>query len=273
MPGLSILKKIIFLTVGRLVEKKGIEFSIKAFSKICNKIDCEFRIIGDGPLSKKLIKLVNHLKISEKVIFLGEQNKDVVIREMKLADIFVLTSVTASDGDQEGVPVSLTEAQAMGLPVISSFHSGIPELVLHKKTGLLSGEKDIPDIAKNMLILAKNNAIRKEFSVQARQRVLSEFNIETLNDDLLNYITNDKHQTNLKLERSQNLAQLILKKCLSRVRWSAKISLYAPHIESHSELRKKSSPAISIIMISWRLHPHTVKSLHILREQEHQNFE
>jgi glycosyltransferase involved in cell wall biosynthesis/SAM-dependent methyltransferase len=264
-------KRIIFLTVGRLVEKKGIEFSIKAFSKICNEIDCELRIIGDGPLSKKLINLVHHLKISNKVIFLGEQNKEVVIREMKLADIFVLTSVTASDGDQEGVPVSLTEAQAMGLPAISSFHSGIPELVQHQKTGLLSREKDIPDIAKNMLFLAKNNDIRKEFSIQSRNRVLSEFNIEILNDNLLGYMQPHHPQMDLELEKTHH--QILLNNKLILVHWREKLNLYAQHIESYSELRQNSSPAISIIVISWRLHPHTVKSFHILSKQQDLNFE
>ncbi len=266
-------KKIIFLTVGRLVEKKGIEFSIKAFSKICNKIDCEYRIIGSGPLSKKLNDLVHYLKISDKVKFLGEHNKDVVIREMKSADIFVLTSVTASDGDQEGVPVSLTEAQAMGLPVVSSFHSGIPELVLHQKTGLLSGEKDIPEIAKNMLFLAQHNDIRKEFSVQSRKRVLSEFNIEFLNDIFLNYIQNNNQEINFKIAQNNSRTQSILENNLIHIQWCDKISLYAQHINSHSELKRNCSPTLSVIIISWRLHPHTVKSFHILKEQQNLNFE
>lgn len=266
-------KKITFLTVGRLVEKKGIEFSIKAFSKICNELDCEYHIIGNGHLFKKLKNLVHYLKISDKVKFLGEQNKDVVVREMKLADIFVLTSVTASDGDQEGVPVSLTEAQAMGLPVISSFHSGIPELVLHQKTGLLSGEKDIPDIAKNMLILAQNNDLRREYSVHSRKRVLSEFNIEILNDNLLNYIQCNNQQKNFKLAQNYTQTQTILKKNLNRIQWCEKNNLYAQHIDSHSEFRRNCSPTLSVIIISWRLHPHTVKNLHILKEQQNLNFE
>ncbi len=60
---------------------------------------------------------------------------------MKSADIFVLTSITAQDGDSEGMPVALIEAHAMGLPVISTYHTGIPELVNHEKTGLLSKRK------------------------------------------------------------------------------------------------------------------------------------
>ena len=106
---------------------------------------------------------------------------------MSNADIYILNSVTSTDGDQEGIPVSLIEAQAMKLPVISSFHAGIPELVEHNKTGLLSEEKDVKQLKENINRLVKYPELRKQFSENARKKIEREFNIETLNDKLLGY--------------------------------------------------------------------------------------
>ena len=112
-------EKITFLTVGRSVEKKGIEYSLKAFAKIYKQVNSEYRIIGEGELQDKYQKIVNEEGIGECVKFLGAKTKAEVIAEMQNADIFVLTSVVAKNGDSEGVPVSLSEAHAIGLPVIS----------------------------------------------------------------------------------------------------------------------------------------------------------
>jgi colanic acid/amylovoran biosynthesis glycosyltransferase len=130
-------EQIILLTVARLVEKKGIEYSLKALSKIKEKYKLRYRIVGDGPLKSDLEKLVRRLGLENQVEFLGALDKEGVVQQMSEADIFVLTSVTAGDGDQEGLPVSLIEAQAMGLPVVSSYHTGIPELIADGQTGLL----------------------------------------------------------------------------------------------------------------------------------------
>ncbi|MFP4048252.1 MAG: glycosyltransferase, partial [Bacteroidales bacterium] len=280
--------KTVFLTVGRLVEKKGIEISMKAFSKICSKLNCEYRIIGEGELLPKLQNLANNLKISDKVAFLGAQNKDIVIREMRKADIFVLTSITASDGDQEGVPVSLTEAHAMGLPVISSYHSGIPELVIDGETGLLSEERDISSIAKNMFKLAEDETLRQKMSKNAVMRVQSEFNIEVLNDTLSTYFDDHSNQqsdviestakkrirkTELDVEPPLDCNRLeSLAENLKNIGWSKKQSLYNTHLGSLIFQDYIANPSISIIVISWRLHPDTIKNFQILEKQRDQNF-
>ncbi len=85
------------------------------------------------------------------------------------------------------ITVSLIEAQAMKPPVISSFHSGIPELVEHNKTGLLSEEKNVKLLKENIIRLVKYPELRKQFSENARKKIEREFNIETLNDKLLEY--------------------------------------------------------------------------------------
>ncbi len=186
--------KITFLTVGRFVEKKGIEFSLKAFAKIHKKIKSEYRIIGGGELYEECQEIVKKEGIGEHVTFLGPKTKTEVIQEMQNADVFVLTSVVAKNGDSEGVPVALTEAHAIGLPVVSTYHSGIPELVIHKKTGLLSPEKDIDSIAENMLKIASDMDLRMDLSKNAEARVKDEFDIIKLNDRLYSFLVSGINQ-------------------------------------------------------------------------------
>ena len=174
----------ILLTVARLVEKKGIEYSLRAFASIRNGCKAEYRIIGEGPLRTTLEQLSHKLGCANRVHFLGPKTKEDVIREMGKADIFVLASLTASDGDTEGLPVSLIEAHAMELPVLSTLHSGIPELVMDGETGYLVPEKDVARLAERMQALIQSRELRETFSQKARARVESDFNIETLNDTL-----------------------------------------------------------------------------------------
>jgi len=103
---------------------------------------------------------------------------------MAQADLFVLTSVTASDGDCEGLPVALIEAHASGLPVISTYHAGIPELVEDGSSGFLVNERDIAGVAAKMELLIEDDTLRKLLSMNAAQRVQSDFNIDILNNSL-----------------------------------------------------------------------------------------
>mgnify|MGYP000303681705 CR=1 FL=1 len=178
----------IILTVGRLVEKKGIEHSLRAFAKLPREMDVQYRIVGDGPLLHRLTALARELRIEERVRFLGALDRNAVIKEMEQADLFVLTSVTSSDGDQEGLPVSLIEAHALGLPVVSTYHSGIPELVQHGKTGFLAPEGDVERIAEYMGSLISDADLRSRLSRNARRKVQDEFDIEKLNDALAGYL-------------------------------------------------------------------------------------
>ncbi|MFZ5810993.1 MAG: methyltransferase domain-containing protein [Thermodesulfobacteriota bacterium] len=176
------------LSVARFVEKKGLEYSLAAFATAQAGFDAQYRIVGYGPLEKELAALARTLGVADKVVFLGQLTNDAVRREMASADMFVLTSVTAANGDQEGVPVSLIEAQALGLPVVSSRHAGIPELVVHGETGFLAEERNVEEIAGYLRALIKNPAIRAAFSANARNRVLREFDLASLNDALAGYL-------------------------------------------------------------------------------------
>ncbi|MBI2663192.1 glycosyltransferase [Candidatus Woesearchaeota archaeon] len=172
-------KKVAFLFVGRLIEKKGIKYAIEAFNKIKNN-NFELRILGDGPLENELKLLVNKLGLKDKVIFISNKGvkdtRKLSLDEFNKADVFLLPSILASDGDKEGTPFVLMEAQAMGIPCISTYHAGIPYLVLDNKTGFLVKEKDVNSLANKMLKLAKDYNLRLKFSKAGRKHIEENYN-------------------------------------------------------------------------------------------------
>ncbi len=184
-------KPIRILTVGRLVEKKGHKYSIQAISKVIKKCrNIEYVIAGGGPLRKELENLVSELRIEDYVKFLGPVNQDEVLNLYDQAHIFLLPSMTASDGDKEGIPVALMEAQAMGLPVISTLHSGIPELVIDGKSGFLVPEKDVDTLVKKIEYLIEHPEIWPKFGSYGRKFVEEKYNIRKLNQRLLEIYSN-----------------------------------------------------------------------------------
>lgn len=174
------------LTIARLVEKKGLVYSIKAVAKVLeNHPDVTYWIAGDGPLHKELTELIEQLCIENKVKLLGEKNQDEIRQLYAEAHIFMLSSVTARDGDQEGQGLVLLEAQAMGLPVISTLHNGIPDSVLDGKSGFLVPEKDANALAERLEYLIKHPEVLPEMGRAGRRFVEENFNINMLNDRLV----------------------------------------------------------------------------------------
>jgi len=268
--------KITFLTVGRFVEKKGIEYSIKAFAKIKDSVNAEYLIIGEGPRHDIYKKLVKKLGLEDSVKFLGPKTKEDVLKYMKASDIFILTSVTAGDGDSEGVPVALTEAQAVGLPVVSTFHAGIPELVKNNKSGLLSNEKDVTAIASNMLSLALNERMREEYSSNAVEIIHNEFDIEKLNDQLAIYFEdiNEKSKSNQFNFLKKSFADIeILKQNLTKINWLNKFELYESAFQSVEFMNVIDMPVISVIVIAWKYNDDILPNLKELKSQKNHNYE
>lgn len=131
------------LTVGRMVEKKGHRYVLEAISTLREVIPgLRYRMVGDGSLRRSLEAQAEALGIADICDLLGAQTADVVRREYAQCDIFVLASVTAAGGDMEGQGLVLQEAQAMGVPVVSTYHNGIPDGVLEGETGILVPEGD-----------------------------------------------------------------------------------------------------------------------------------
>lgn len=174
------------LTVARLVEKKGIEYSIRAISKLIeNYPSLEYRIIGDGPLRESLEKLIAELGLVDKVLLSGWRTQDEVRQLHQDAHIFILSSVTASDGDQEGQGLVLQEAQAMGLPVLSTLHNGIPDGVLDGKSGFLVPERDVDALAEKLRYLIEHSEVWSQMGWAGRVHVEKHYDINKLNDQLV----------------------------------------------------------------------------------------
>jgi colanic acid/amylovoran biosynthesis glycosyltransferase len=178
------------VTVGRLVEKKGHEYAIRAVANLI-KSDYKIRylIVGDGPLKKDLEILIYKLGIEKNINLLGGLEQDNVITIYDQSHIFLLASVTASNGDMEGIPVVLMEAQAMGMPVISTLHSGIPEVVINGKSGVLVEEKNVEELENAIKFLYENPHMWSEFGKYGRNHIQTNFEINKLNDELVTHIT------------------------------------------------------------------------------------
>lgn len=173
------------LTVGRLVEKKGYQYSIRALSLLVNNgLNIIYTIAGDGPLKSKLQSLTQELKIEDRVIFTGAINRDEVLKLYDEAHIFILPCTTAKNGDKEGQALVLQEAQACGLPVVSTFHNGIPDGVLNGKSGFLIEECDVDGLVEKIYKLIDTPGLVEEMGRAGRKFVEDRYDIKLLNKKL-----------------------------------------------------------------------------------------
>ena len=169
------------LAVGRLVEKKGFAYLIKSTKLLKKeKINFQLSIIGDGSLRKRLAKLVSDCKLQNEIIFKQSLPHEEVEKELNKAAILVVPSIEAKTGEKEGIPVVIMEAMASGVLVIASRHSGIPEIVKDKITGLLVPEKDPLAIVEKIKLAKTNNGLVKACIANARRLISEEFNIEKI---------------------------------------------------------------------------------------------
>jgi glycosyltransferase involved in cell wall biosynthesis len=175
---------LVLLHAGRLVPMKGITYTLRAFAKVASSCDCRLRVIGAGPERDKAIAVAAELGIADRVTFLGAVDFSVVQREMAMADIFVQHSVTAEHGETEGLPVVICEAMAHRLPVVSTRHAGIPEVVKDGVTGTLVAEKDVNAMAEGLRALAMNADLRRRFGEQGRGAVEQQFSMNAAQSQL-----------------------------------------------------------------------------------------
>lgn len=180
-------EKIRILTVARLVEKKGLEYGIKAIADLHPQLpDIQYDIVGEGALRDSLSELIKTLKATDYIRLLGPRNQSDLRQLYSNADIFLLPSVTATDGDMEGQGLVLQEAQASGIPIVSTLHNGIPEGVIADKSGFLVPEKDVDALAESLKKLITQPQLRKEMGEAGKLFVQHSFDIERLNGQLLN---------------------------------------------------------------------------------------
>ena len=185
--------RIVVAMVGRFVEKKGFEYGIRGFAHVAREnSSMRLRIIGDGPRHQLYLRVIEQLGLSAQVEFLGSMSHADMLQAMREADIFLVPSVTARNGDREGSPMVLREASAMAIPIIASRHAGIPELVDDGVTGMLIPERDDLAIAEALRVLVSDRDRRLAIGTAARAKMQREFNIndrmaalERLYDELL----------------------------------------------------------------------------------------
>ncbi len=182
------------MIVGRMVEKKGFRYALEAISLLKNKgrvihID----LYGDGPLKDELEKLTKQLDIEKQVCFHGYVTVDEIRCALQNHSVLLAPSVTASDDDKEGLPNTILEGMASGLPVIASDHAAIPEAVFHQKTGLLVPERDPKAIAEALEQLLDQKLDVDNMRREARKLIEKKYsvkqfvqNTESLYSKLLN---------------------------------------------------------------------------------------
>ncbi len=183
--------KLRILSVARLMPTKGFDDLIRSCRILKDKgISFICKIIGEGPMEGRLREIIRHLNLEDSVVLAGPFIREGIIRAHREADIFVLASKRARHRDvQDGMPLVLIEAMAIGTPVISTTLSGIPELIQNGVSGFLVEPGDYKDIAEKIILLNSNIRLREELVRNARNRIVGEFNIRKSIDSFLQEIS------------------------------------------------------------------------------------
>jgi colanic acid/amylovoran biosynthesis glycosyltransferase len=186
----------IILSVARLVEKKGIDYGIKAVAGLTKKFrELQYFIIGDGIMRNELLQMIEKHQLQTNVKLFGWMTQDEIFSVMRKADIFLAPSVTSRTGSQEGIPVVLMEAMAHRLPVVATRHSGIPEIVINGQNGLLADERDINGIADKLEYLITNPKVSISMGEEGRKLIEKSYDIERLNKKLIQIFSEGCHQS------------------------------------------------------------------------------
>lgn len=168
--------RIKILTVGRLVEKKGMEYSIRAVERLVKGYpELEYNIIGTGQLEKYLKDLIDSLQMEKNIFLLGSMTKSEVIRYLLDSDIFVLSSITAMDGDTEGLGMVLLEAQLTGMPVVATLHNGFTDAVKDGVSGFLVPEKDVDALYNRLKWLIENPQEWESLGRAGREHIIANY--------------------------------------------------------------------------------------------------
>lgn len=174
------------ITVARLVEKKGLEYSIKAVASLAQQFpQLEYTIVGDGPLREQLSALITELNLERHVVLAGWRTQEEVQQLFARSHIFVLASVLSASGDFEGQGTVLQEAQASGLPIVCTNHNGFPDSILDGQSGFLVPERDAEALAAKLGELIRRPELRSEMGKKGRAFVESEFDLSKRNDALV----------------------------------------------------------------------------------------
>ena len=173
------------LTVARITPKKGLDTVYRAIRLLCDQgFSVHHTLIGDGEDRATILSLIEDLGLDRVTRWLGTQPHDVVLKHYHQSDLFVLACEVAPNGDRDGIPNVLIESMAMGVPVIATNVSAIPELVENEKTGLLVPPGQPDQLALAMTRLLEDKDLRKRVIPAAKKRVVQEFDNRALAKNL-----------------------------------------------------------------------------------------
>ena len=177
-PGTQTPEPGLILFVGRLVEKKGVRVLLDAFAAVKAAVPAaRLKVIGDGPLAPPLRRYAKALGLTGSVDFVGALPADEVAREMRRAWLLAVPSLTARDGDAEGLPNALVEASASGLPAVATDHGGIPEAIEDGRTGCIVPEGEVEPLARQIIELLQLPERRHEMARAARALAQARFDL------------------------------------------------------------------------------------------------
>ncbi len=169
----------IFAAVGRFVDKKAPYLTILAFEKVLHDVpNAHLSMVGDGPLLESSRQLVGALGMESAVDLMGIRSPAEVAKLLRGARAFVQHSLTTTSGDSEGTPVSILEAGAAGLPVVSTRHGGIPDVVLDGETGFLVDERDVTGMGQAMGRLARLPSLAGRMGRANRERIVKHYSLD-----------------------------------------------------------------------------------------------
>ena len=184
-----------FIAVGRFVNKKAPYYTILAFKKVHEQFpNARLVMGGTGELLEVCSNIVRTLKLEEVVLLPGIIDRIQFVDYLSKGLAFVQHSITALNGDQEGTPVAVLEASAAGLPVISTRHAGILDVIVEGETGFLVEEHDVDGMAEKMLSLLKNKELAKALGKNGKERIKTDFTLQrhlSVIDDLIERTINN----------------------------------------------------------------------------------
>jgi len=163
------------VSVGRLVEKKGYQYLLQALASLPESLQWHFTHIGGGELRERLQQQATELGIDQHISWLGAQPQQRVLEQFRQSDIFVLPSIIGEDGDRDGLPNVLMEAQSQRLTCLSTDISGIPELIKHGESGWLVAQKDAAALSDALRTLITDKPLRERLANAGLQSVTSNF--------------------------------------------------------------------------------------------------
>lgn len=166
-----------FLAAGRFVDKKAPQLALLAFQRVHAAIpEARLTMVGDGPLLEACKSIARGLGLDQAVSFPGPLPQQTLAALMRQSRAFVQHSVTSASGDAEGTPVVILEAGAAGLPVVATRHSGIADVVIEGKTGLLVDEGDVAGMAAHMLSLTRSPLLAAQLGRRAAEHIRTSYN-------------------------------------------------------------------------------------------------